>query len=126
MIEIAAILACVILAGLAIFQALLIAGFPFGRFAWGGAHNVLPNKLRIGSAISIILYMIIAAIILETSGLISLISSNSLTGIAIWILAGYFLIGVFMNAISKNKSERMMMTPVAFLLSILCVVVALQ
>lgn len=126
MFEIAAILACLILAGLTIFQVLLIAGFPLGRFAWGGAHTVLPNKLRIGSAVSIILYMIFAVLILERSGIISVINSNNVTGIAIWILAAYFLVGVFMNAISKSKPERMTMTPIALLLCILCVIVALQ
>jgi hypothetical protein len=53
--QLAAIVACAVLAGLTVFQAALIAGAPLGRFAWGGQHDVLPAKLRIGSAVSIAL-----------------------------------------------------------------------
>jgi hypothetical protein len=38
---------CLLLAGLAIFQTLLIAGLPFGRLAFGGQNRVLPTKLRL-------------------------------------------------------------------------------
>ena len=38
-----ATLLCMILAFLAIFQLLLIAGLPLGRFAWGGRHEVRPT-----------------------------------------------------------------------------------
>ncbi|TFC80303.1 hypothetical protein E3O45_02495 [Cryobacterium sp. TMS1-20-1] len=44
-----ATLLCIILVFLAIFQLLLIAGLPLGRFAWAGRHEVLPTHLRIGT-----------------------------------------------------------------------------
>ena len=43
---------CVLLGGLAVFQALLALGAPLGAFAWGGQHRVLPTRLRVGSAVS--------------------------------------------------------------------------
>ena len=43
----------VILAALAVFQLALAAGAPLGRFAWGGSHEVLPPRLRVGSLVSI-------------------------------------------------------------------------
>lgn len=51
--QVSAILACALLAGLAVFQGALITGAPLRRMAWGGQHRVLPANLRIGSAISI-------------------------------------------------------------------------
>ncbi|WP_233198142.1 hypothetical protein [Cryobacterium sp. Y50] len=69
----AATLLCIILAFLAIFQLLLIAGLPLGRFAWGGQHAVLPTHLRIGSAVSIVLYLVFALLVLER---VALTSSN--------------------------------------------------
>ena len=51
----AAVVASVLLAGLAVFQVALIAGAPLARFAWGGQHRVLPTRLRIGSAVSVAL-----------------------------------------------------------------------
>ena len=48
-----AIFLIVFLSGLVIFQTLLAFGAPFGKAAWGGQHDaVLPQKLRISSAIS--------------------------------------------------------------------------
>lgn len=70
-----AYLAVVILAGLAVFQVLLAAGRPLGRFAWGGQHDVLPPNLRTGSLVSILLYAVFAVIILERLGCYRLASA---------------------------------------------------
>jgi hypothetical protein len=110
-----------VLAALAVFQLLLIAGRPLGRFAWGGQHDVLPRNLRIGSAISIVLYAFFALIIADRAGLITL----GLPAFAIWVLAGYSTLGVFVNAISRSKPERNLMTPVALLLALACYGLAL-
>ena len=83
MTTLAAIVACVILAGLAIFQALLVAGVPIGRFAWGGQHDVLPRRLRVGSVISIALYVVFALIILERAEITSLLPGDAFERVAI-------------------------------------------
>ena len=121
----AAVLACLILAALAVFQALLIAGRPIGRFAWGGQHDVLPRNLRIGSAISILLYAVFAIIILERVG-ISNVLPDVVAEVGIWVLTAYFALGIVMNGISRSKPERNLMTPVCIILTLLCLVVALS
>ena len=63
---VAATVALLMLLALAAFQAVLIAGMPVGHFAWGGQHRVLPPRLRIGSAASIVIYAVFAAIIALT------------------------------------------------------------
>lgn len=125
MTELYAILAVVILSGLAIFQAALAFGAPIGHFAWGGAHKVLPQKLRISSAVSIVLYGFFAAIILSRAGLINF-GDVGLIGTATWILFGYFILGVVMNGISRSKPERAVMTPVAASLAVMYLLVALS
>ena len=125
MIESAAVLACVIFVILAVLQVLLIAGLPLGNFAWGGAHKVLPNKLRIGSAASIGLYVLFAVIILEKSGLITIINNRTIVDIGTWTIMGYLFLGVVMNALSRSRPEQLVMTPVALVLSILFLLVAL-
>ena len=65
----AAVVALVLLAALAVFQGLLVAGLPLGRFAWGGQNEVLPASLRIGSGVSIALYAFFAVLILQAAGL---------------------------------------------------------
>jgi len=60
----AAVGLCVLLGALAVFQALLALGAPLGRFAWGGQHLVLPTPLRIGSAVAIAVYFLLAGTVL--------------------------------------------------------------
>jgi hypothetical protein len=121
-----ALIACTILAGLAVFQLSLVLGAPFGKFAWEGLYDVLPSKLRIGSLISIILYGIFAMIILIKTGLIDFASLKGIANAGIWVLTVYFFIGVVMNGISRSKSERMVMTPLSLVLAMLFLFVSLH
>ena len=121
----AAVLTCVVLGLLTVFQLLLIAGLPIGRFAWGGQHRVLPRKLRIGSAVSILLYVVFAIIVLDAAKLTDVFASATFTSVAVWVLTAYFALGVFMNAISRSKPERFTMTPVSLVLAGLCLIVAI-
>jgi hypothetical protein len=125
MVELVAYLGIVVLACLAIFQIALIAGAPIGRFSWGGAHSVLPAPLRIASASSLVLYIFFAAVLLGKAGEAPLISSK-FAGIAIWVITAYFFLGILMNAISRSKPERLVMTPTALILAIVFLVVALS
>jgi hypothetical protein len=125
MTTIAAVLICVVLGLLTVFQLLLIAGVPIGRFAWGGKQTVLPRNLRIGSAVSILLYVLFAIIVLDAAKLTDVFTSDTFTFVAMWVLTGYFTLGVFMNAISRSKPERFTMTPVSLVLAGLCLIVAI-
>ncbi|MEJ1114369.1 hypothetical protein WBN73_10490 [Paenarthrobacter sp. CCNWLY172] len=120
-----AILACIILGCLAVFQVALVAGAPIGRFAWGGQHDVLPRKLRIGSIVSILLYALFGYTALAQAGLVPVLVNQSFTGVFMWVLTGYFTLGVVMNAISRSKPERFVMTPVALVLAILFLLLSL-
>lgn len=120
----AAVVALLLLAGLAVFQALLIAGRPLGRFAWGGQHAVLPAGYRVGSAVSIALYAGFAVLILQAAGSVSPLPGGFVQ-VAIWVLTGYFVLGIGMNAISRSRPERLLMTPVAAVLAAACLVLAL-
>jgi hypothetical protein len=120
----AAVVALVLLAALAVFQGLLVAGFPLGRFAWGGQNEVLPRSLRIGSVVSIALYAFFGVLILQAAGLIAPLP-DGFAAVAIWVLAGYFVLGIALNAISRSRPERLTMTPVVALLAGSCLVLAL-
>lgn len=126
MTEIIAFVACIILAAVAVFQILLAFGAPLGRYAWGGSHVVLPAKLRIGSIISVILYFLFALIILGSTEVLDTPISRDILNVGIWVLTAYFLIGVFMNAISRSKRERAVMTPVTLALTLSCLFIALS
>lgn len=123
--QLAAIVACAVLAGLAVFQAALIAGAPIGRMAWGGQHDILPTRLRIGSAVSIALYVLFAYVALAKASLAPLFVNGTFTSVSAWVLTAYFALGVVMNGISRSKPERLIMTPTALLLAALYLVLSL-
>jgi hypothetical protein len=120
-----ALVGAVLLGCLAVFQLLLIAGAPLARFAWGGQHDVLPTGLRIGSAVSIALYGVFALLMLQTAGAFAVLP-DGLAGVAIWVLTGYFALGVAMNAASRSRPERLVMTPTVLILTVVCLALALQ
>ncbi|MCY0905927.1 hypothetical protein [Arthrobacter sp. H14-L1] len=124
--QLSAILACALLAGLAVFQGALIAGAPLGRRAWGGQHRVLPANLRIGSAVSIAVYALFGYAALAKAGLLPPLVSASFTAITVWVMAAYFVLGVIMNGISRSKPERLVMTPTTLALAALYLVLALH
>jgi len=118
----AALAACLLLAALTAFQALLACRFPLGRFAWGGQHDVLPTRLRVGSLAAIGIYIAIGWVVLARAGLRR--SDNALMHVITWVIAGYFLLGALGNLASKSRSERAVMTPLAVALCGLTAAVA--
>lgn len=119
------ILGLLILLGLSVFQLLLILGKPLGDYAWGGQHGVLPTNLRVASVFSIILYLVFALFLVSKAGMANIITNSSLLNGAMWAFTAYFVVGIFVNAISRSKKERMLMTPVAVLLAIIFALVTL-
>ncbi len=120
----AAVLATAVLASLALLQAGLAAGRPWGRLAWGGGHEVLPSRLRVASAASIVLYASFAAVLLTAARLLGLLPEG-FADVGAWVLTGYFALGVVVNGISRSRPERVVMTPVSLVLAASSLVVAL-
>jgi len=125
LVTVAAVLFCVLMVGLTVFQAALIAGAPLGHFAWGGQDRVLPVQKRLGSAISIGLYVVFAVLVLQRAGLAGVLPWPGFVEVAVWVLAGYFALGILLNAISRSRPERWTMAPLCALLAVLAVIVAL-
>jgi hypothetical protein len=119
-----AALGTALLGALAVFQLLLVGGAPLGRLAWGGQHVVLPTRLRIGSATSVVVYGVIALVLLQRAEAVSVLP-DGLAGVLIWVLTGYFALGVVMNAVSRSRPERLVMTPVVVALCVICLLLAL-
>ncbi|MGY1781447.1 hypothetical protein [Geodermatophilus sp. SYSU D01036] len=113
-----------LLAALTVLQLALAGGAPLGRFAWGGQHVVLPPRLRVGSVLSIGVYAVVALLVLQAAGAVDLLPGG-LVEVGMWVLTGYFALGVVLNAISRSRPERLVMTPVALALAVVCLVLAL-
>lgn len=119
----AAAIAMVVLAALAVLQVLVASGRPYGRLVWGGQHVVLPTRLRVGSAVSVVLYGLFALVLLWRAGLFG--ASGAFAYVATWVLFGYFALGIVMNLISRSRAERLVMTPTCIVLAACTLVVAL-
>lgn len=122
---IAAGLSATLLAGLAVFQALLAIGRPWGRFAWGGQHDRLPAGLRIGSLAAIVVYSGILAIQMQKAEVLHLLPAGDWVNTAAWAIVILYGLGIAGNAASRSAAERRVMTPLVSLLFVLAVVVAL-
>ncbi|WP_454859028.1 hypothetical protein [Promicromonospora soli] len=120
---IAALLLTVLLAVLAVFQVALILGAPIGHFAWGGQHQVLPTRLRVGSAVSILIYAVIALAAFDRAGQVD-VFPGAFSAVTMWVVFAYFVLGIGMNAISRSKPERYTMAPLCLVLSVLSFLVA--
>ncbi len=120
-----AVAGSVLLGCLAVFQLLLVGGAPLGRYAWGGQNEVLPGRLRVGSAVAVVLYGFFALLMLQAADAVAVLP-RGLIGVAIWVLTGYFALGIAMNAASRSRRERVVMTPVVAVLTFVCLVLALN
>ena len=118
-----ALVGVALLAGLAVFQLLLAAGAPLGRYAWGGQHEVLPTRLRVGSAVNVVVHGLVAVVLLQRAGAVEPLPTG-VVDVGLWVLTGLFGLGVLMNAVSRSRPERLEMTPVALALAAVCLVLA--
>lgn len=117
---------CTLLGMLAAFQLLLIIGLPLGRFAWGGQNPVLPPRLRVGSAVSVLVYAVFAVVALDRAALVSIIPVPFIAVAAMWVIAAYLLLSVLPNLASKSKHEKRVMVPVSLVLAGLAFLIAVS
>ncbi len=70
MVQIAAVLYGLMIAGVIVFQLCLVAGAPWGRWTQGGRHEgVLPVSGRVAAGVSAVLLACMAAAITSAAGL---------------------------------------------------------
>lgn len=125
--DIAAIVAAVLMGVLGVFQIALSLGAPARYAAWGGWHeSTLPTRLRIASGIAgFVVYPALMVFVLATA---QVIDANWVPGrgkVGMWVLAGLFAIGTFANFASKSKRERYWGV-VTLVITVCCGIVAAQ
>ena len=121
MVTAAGVIAALLLVLLCVFQAALASGAPVGHYAWGGQHRVLPTNLRISSGVTVLIYLALAVVALGAAGVIAW----SPPGALVWAVFGLLALGIVMNAISRSKPERMVMTPFVTVLAACFLILAL-
>ena len=109
----------------AMFQLALVLGAPMGEYAFGGKNKgKLPTQFRITSAFSFVLLLAIGGHYLAQAGLLPQLLPEAVNTVANWLLVGFNVSGLVMNAISRSKKERQMWVPVLLLSVVLSIIVA--
>lgn len=120
----AAVIAAVGFAGLAIFQTALAAGAPLGKAAWGGAHAHLTTGARVGSVISVFVFIAATLLVLGCAGIGPLRQHAMASRWGTWFFAAVFALEAVANFASHSDYENAIMGPLSVLLAVLCIVVA--
>ncbi len=123
--ETAAVICLIIFVIMSIFQLLLAFGAPLGNLAWGGKYKILPFSLRIGSFISALIFLFAGIVILEKANFITIINSSGFVSTFTWFFTGLFGLSCVGNLMSKSIWEKRIMFPIALILFILCLIVAI-
>jgi len=119
LVPLAAGIAALLLAGVAIFQFALALGAPLGAYAWGGRHaGALPDRLRVGSGLSALILLALAAIVLIRGGIIYPAWQGAM-GVAVWVVFLFMVVNTFANLRSESVGERRVMAPLTAAIAIL-------
>jgi hypothetical protein len=111
---------------IATFQVALALGAPLGQAAWGGQPPRLPTRLRIGSAVAVAIWIIAALIVLGRADFEVSPFPDAVERWGTWILVGLLPIGALMNVASSSRWERYLWGPLALVLTLLTLLVALN
>ena len=83
-----------------------------GSFAWGGRHQVLPSRTRVGSALAILIYALFAMVALDRAGIIHSFPGTGFSTAAMRVSTAFLVLSIVQNLFSKSSRERLAMTPV--------------
>ena len=104
--------------------AILLKIIPY-KLVWGGRLKSDKEMYRF-EVFSIVVNAIFIFVVLKQANLIPLDVPNKMVSYALWLMVALFLLNTLGNAISKNKLEQRLFTPVTILLIIFSVILALS
>jgi hypothetical protein len=124
-VRIAAVVFALAAAGVAGFQVALALGAPWGRYAMGGGMpGRFPTPLRIASAFQALVVALLAVVVLSAGRVADPGLVDALPALA-WIPVAFSVVAVVLNAITRSAGERRLWLPVALVLLLSSVIVAL-
>ena len=121
----AAIIYAVATAGVIAFQVALALGAPWGAYAMGGASpGRLPPAMRVAALVQAAVLGALAVVVLSHAGLALPTLARAYPWL-IWIAVAVSALSVLLNAITRSAGERRVWLPVALVLLLCSVTVAL-
>jgi hypothetical protein len=92
--------------------------------AWGGAHTELPAGLRAASAISAVLLVAGAIVVLGRAGYRVVTVPAGVLRWGTWVVVAFLAVSSLGNFASASDWERFMNGPIALLSALLCFIIA--
>ena len=108
-----------------LLQLSLSLGAPFGEYALGGQHKVLPRKMRLVSITFAFVYIFFIISYLQKGEVVSIGLSSTFVNTFIIINTVFLAYAIIGNGfITKSRKERLVMTPIS-IFEFICSVVVL-
>ncbi|MCX7792135.1 MAG: hypothetical protein N2378_15990 [Chloroflexaceae bacterium] len=108
-----------------LFQLALALGAPWGAYTLGGRFpGQLPPRMRLAALAQMLVLLLFAAIVLARAGLAFEIL-YPFSRVAIWFVAGFFVLGSIANLATPSRGERLLWGPVNVLLLLAVILIAL-
>lgn len=107
------------------FQIALALGAPWGAYAMGGAIEAqFPPPMRVAAAVQALLIGLLAAVVLSDARVVDPDLASGFPWL-VWVAVVVSALAVFLNAISRSAGERRIWVPVATVMLISSLLVAL-
>lgn len=106
-----------------VFQLAVAAGMPWGELTWGGKFTgKLPGYMRVVAFTSAMLLVAFGLIVSIRAGIL-FPDWQPISRTLIWFVVAYCMVGVFANAATSSRWERLVWLPVVLGMLISSVVV---
>jgi hypothetical protein len=131
LVQVASIVAAVLVAGVAVFQLSLAAGVPLGGAVFGGKaptdDGVLTGPFRLLAIAQAALLTLIGWVFLARAGTATMpwLSTGTLQWL-MWVIVGFLVLNTLGNATAPHPVERWVMGSITLVLALLGTLIALS
>ncbi|MFT7686511.1 MAG: hypothetical protein ACI9FB_001856 [Candidatus Azotimanducaceae bacterium] len=109
-----------------LFQVAMAAGAPWGSLAMGGRYpGRFPTRIRIAAIVQALVLSLLAMVVL-TKARVILTDFYEESTIGIWLVVAISVISLALNLATPSKFERILWAPIASLLVVSSLVIALE
>ena len=124
--SVAAVIFAIVAGGVVAFQLALALGAPWGAYAMGGAFpGRFPPPMRVAAVVQAVVIALLAVVVLSAAGLVLPDLAADYPWL-VWIPVAVSVLAVLLNSISRSAGERRIWVPVAMLLLVSSLVVAIN
>jgi hypothetical protein len=94
--------------------------------AWGGRQSALTPGLRAASLVAVAILAFFAYVIRRRASLIGKTPPSRMIKILSWIITAFMVLNTLGNLTSQSSGEKILFTPITFLLIVCCFVVSIS